>query len=442
MSNSPDDEYFSDGLAEEIINALTQVRDLKVIARTSAFAFKGKNEDIRKIAETLGVTNVLEGSVRRAGTRIRVTAQLIHAADGTHLWSQRYDRELTDVFAIQDEIAGAIAGQLKVNLTGAKRSVTNIPAYEAYLEGQHHITRYSRDSAARGVECFERALSLDPEYAMAHYGLATYYVLAATMGIADPREVLPRAEAASRRALELDETNADFHALAATLRVMREYDWAGAARHFHRALELNPTSPGVGNLYAYWYLRVLGRFEEAVRVLDGVLAQDPLAVNTRVGRAAILFVSRRHQECEQECRRILNIDSGYVFARYYLALSLGYQQRFEEALETARRLTEVSGKWSVPLATLGMVCALAGRLEEAHDAIGELQNVAHTSYVPPGYIALIHAMCGENDAAFEWAGKAVEQRDPTILQAKVHPGFDRIRDDPRFQALLQRMNLA
>ena len=201
------------------------------------------------------------------------------------------------MFVIQDEIAS----QLKLNVTGAKRSVTNIPAYEAYLEGQHHLARLSRDSVARSVECFQRALSLDPEYAMAHAGLARYYAVTATMGIADPREVLPRAEAASRRALELDETNPDVHAQAATFRVMREYDWAGAARHFHRALELNAASPGVGRLYAHWYLRNLGRFEEAVQVLDGVLAQDPLAANTRVLRATTLFCSRRHQESEQEC---------------------------------------------------------------------------------------------------------------------------------------------
>jgi serine/threonine-protein kinase len=443
MSNSPDDEYFSDGLAEEIINALTQVRDLKVIARTSAFAFKGKNEDIRKIAETLGVTNVLEGSVRRAGSRLRVTAQLIHAADGTRLWSQRYDRELTDVFAIQDEIAGAIAGQLEVSLTGAKRSVTNIPAYEAYLEGRHYMSSLSRDSSVRAAVCFERALSLDPEYAMAHVGLSAYYVSAAAMGIADPQEFLPRAETALRRALELDETNPEAHALAATLRLLREYDWAGAARHFQRFLEMNPSSPGFGVAsYAGFYLRNLGRFEEAVCVLNGALAQDPLAVSIRALIAGVALTQRRHWECEQECRRILSIDSGSVFGRYYLSVSLGLQQRFEEAIHTARSLTEVSGEWPIPLSALGIACALAGRMDEAHDVIRKLKDVAPTTYVPPFYIAFIHAVCGDTDAAFEWAGKAVDRRDPLILSAKVHPAFDRIRGDARFQALLQRMNLA
>jgi serine/threonine-protein kinase len=439
MSGDKEQEYFSDGLAEEILNLLVKIPALKVIARTSSFAFRGKEQDITRIAEALRVRTILEGSVRRSGSRIRVTAQLIDASDGSHLWSERYDRELTDVFAIQDEIAGAIAGQLKVNLTGAKRAVTNIPAYEAFLEGTHHSLGLSPDSAARAVECFERALSLDPEYAMAHSGIAAYYVLAAAMGIADPLEALPRADAALRRALELEE-NPEQLALAATLRLLREYDWNGAARDFHRALEMNSSSPGL-SYYAFWYLRNLGRFDEAVRILESILAQDPLAVSIRVLIAGVMLSQRRYRECEQECRRILSIDSSFVFGRYYLALSLGLQQRLEEALDTARRLTKESGKWPIPLIGLGMVCALAGRMDEAHDAIGKLQHVARKRYVPPCYIAFIHAVCGETDAALEWAGKAVDRRDPLILSAKFHPAFDRIRDDPRFHALLQRMNL-
>jgi tetratricopeptide (TPR) repeat protein len=207
-------------------------------------------------------------------------------------------------------------------------------------------------------------------------------------------------------------------------------------------LELNAASPGLGRLYAFWYLRTLGRFEEALRVLDGVLAQDPLAANNRLARAVTLFCSRRYQESEQECRRILSIDSGYVYAQHYLALSLGFQQRFEEAFQTTRRLAEESGKWHAPIAALGMVCALAGRVEQAHDIIGELQDIARTSYVPPASIAVIHAICGENDSAFEWADKAIELRDPFILPANVHPGFDRIRADPRFRGLLAKMYLA
>ena len=207
MSRDADDEYFSDGLAEEIINALTQVPELKVIARTSAFAFKGKNEDIRKIAETLGVSSVLEGSVRRAGPRLRVTAQLIRAEDGTHLWSQRYESEMTDVFAIQDEISAAIVKQLRLNLTGqslVKRAVTNVAAYEATLEGRHHISKFTPDANDRARQCFERAIEVDSGYAPAYAGIAEYHVMQAGLGAATSLQELPLARKAALRALDLD----------------------------------------------------------------------------------------------------------------------------------------------------------------------------------------------------------------------------------------------
>jgi TolB-like protein len=200
MSRDADDEYFSDGLAEEIINALSQMNGLKVIARTSAFAFKGKNEDIRKIAETLGVSNVLEGSVRRAGNRLRITAQLIHAADGSHLWSHRYDREMTDVFAIQDEISATIASQLKVSLIspgGFRKHTPKFAAYEALLQGRHYVHQFSSDGSARGLEYFQRAISIDPDYAAAHNGLAAFFLWSAAAGMADPRSALPKGRAAA-----------------------------------------------------------------------------------------------------------------------------------------------------------------------------------------------------------------------------------------------------
>ena len=199
MSRDADDEYFSDGLAEEIINALAQVPELKVIARTSAFAFKGKNEDIRRIAETLGVTNILEGSVRRAGSRIRVTAQLIHAADGTHLWSQRYDREMADIFAVQDEIAAAIAGALKLKLVPAsERRMPSLPAYEAYLRYRSYQWQFTREASQRSRECLEQALALDPEFALPYVGLADYHLALAAVGGIPSREAMPRARELAR----------------------------------------------------------------------------------------------------------------------------------------------------------------------------------------------------------------------------------------------------
>ena len=205
MSRDPDDEYFSDGLADEIINALAQVPGLKVIARTSAFAFKGKNEDIRRIADTLGVTNVLEGSVRRAGGRVRVMAQLILAADGTHLWSQRYDREMTDIFAIQDEIAAAIADALKLKLNPApERRMPSVPAYEAYLRYRSYQWQFTPEASRRSRECLEQALALDPEFALPYVGLADYHFALGTVGRFPSGEAMPRARELTTRALQID----------------------------------------------------------------------------------------------------------------------------------------------------------------------------------------------------------------------------------------------
>src|SRR5580658_8899976 len=249
MSADKENEYFSDGLAEEIINALAQVAGLKIPARTSAFFFKGKDVKIAEIARELGVEHVLEGSVRKAGNRIRVTAQLIKAADGYHLWSQRYDREMNDVFAIQDEISAAIADQLKVHLTGRKRPTANVAAYELFLEGRHH---WYRGAVEKARECYEKAIALDPGYAPAYAGISECHMSSAWR-LADPREAIPKMEAAARRALELDPTLADAYAMLGRVPAF-SYGWDEARKHFLHALELSSGAIHNRAAYALWYL--------------------------------------------------------------------------------------------------------------------------------------------------------------------------------------------
>src|SRR5688572_8065275 len=229
MSRDADDEYFSDGLAEEVINALAQVPELKVIARTSAFAFKGKNEDIRRIAATLGVTNIVEGSVRRAGTRVRVTAQLIQASDGTHLWSQRYDREMSDIFAVQDEIAAAIAGALKLKLVPAsERRMPSLPAYEAYLRYRSYQWQFTGEAAQRSRDCLEQSLALDPEFALPYVGLADYHLALAAVGGILSDEAMPRARELAQRALEIDPDLPEAHAMLGIIAGHYDYNWGEA----------------------------------------------------------------------------------------------------------------------------------------------------------------------------------------------------------------------
>jgi serine/threonine-protein kinase len=322
MSGGQDDEYFSDGLAEEIINALTQVPGLKVIARTSAFAFKGKNEDIRKIAETLGVSSVLEGSVRRAGPRLRVTAQLIRAEDGSHLWSQRYESQMTDVFAIQDEISAAIVQQLRINLTGqflVKRAVTNIAAYDATLEGRHHLTKYTPASNDRGRQCFERAIALDPQYAPAYAGLAEYHVQQAGIGFAGPLHALPLARQAVLAALELDPLLPEAHAIAGHIAAELDYDWNASEQHYLRAVASNPAAAAVRYSYAYWCLRPTGRIAEALAEIERALELDPLSLPYGVSRAYLLSFAGRYAEAANVAKACFDIDPNFSMAQLTLS---------------------------------------------------------------------------------------------------------------------------
>ena len=266
LSADRENEYFGDGLAEEIINALAQVDGLKVIARTSAFSFKGKNEDVRQIAQALGVTNVLEGSVRRAGDRIRVTAQLIAAADGTHLWSERYDRPMTDVFAMQDEIASAITDALKGRLGGARASprhyTPRLPAYEAYLRGRAHLAQFTPDAWNRAKGLFEQAIALDAEFADPHAELALGYFICGMHGIRPMREVAPFVRAEVERALDLNPSDPRPRFLSGAIALVHDYDWTAAELHFAASMNVADVSGHARWIYASLYLRGLGRFEE------------------------------------------------------------------------------------------------------------------------------------------------------------------------------------
>jgi serine/threonine protein kinase/tetratricopeptide (TPR) repeat protein len=445
MSRDQEDEFFSDGLAEEIINALTQVPELKVIARTSAFAFKGKNEDIRKIAETLGVSSILEGSVRRAGARIRVTAQLIRAEDGTHLWSQRYESEMTDVFAIQDEISAAIVKQLQLNLTGhslVKRAATNVAAYEATLQGRHHLTKYTPASIDRGRQCFERAIALDPEYAPAHAGLAEYHVWQAGIGSADPLQVLPLGRQTALRALELDPALPEAHAIAGQICAELDYDWAASEQHYRRAIASNPASAAVRFSFGYWCLRPTGRIAEALSELARARELDPLSLSCTVSRAYLLSFTGRYEEAANEARAAFDIDPNFSMAQLVLSYLLACQGRFQEAIQLAERALQIHGRYPLSLVYVGATLALAGCRDAAQDIVAELEEMAAKTYCAAGPLAVVNSALGNLDEAFRWASRAIDQRDPQLLGLKSTPLFENLRSHPRYPALLQRMNLA
>jgi serine/threonine protein kinase/Flp pilus assembly protein TadD len=442
MSRNADDEYFSEGLAEEIINALTQISGLKVIARTSAFAFKGKNEDIRKIAQTLGVTNILEGSVRRAGSHLRVAAQLIHAADGTHLWFQRYDRELTDVFALQDEIAAAIAGTLRVKLTDQPVTVRthepSLRAYEAFLKARHHqhglILKTAEEQGAGAEEYFKQAIALDPQWAEPHSALGQQYFFYASFGLR-PSEMILLARAEAWKALELLPSEPMAHAVLGAIAAVHDYDWKEADEQFRLARAPESVSPSVHHMYAGFYLSPLGRFEEALQQAEIVIAQDPLNMPCRGRHLLILLSAEMYERVIVEAHKVLEYDEKHVAAHSFIALAHFFQGKLTDAREWAEEAFR-----RTPLNPLA-VGVLAGLLKQSGDKERAEEVLTIPRGVGPLGMIIYHVICSEIDAAIDWYEHAIEQRQ-ALAAGWASAGFFRpLRWSPRWPKLSRMMNL-
>ena len=446
LNANKESEYFTDGLTEEIINALARVPGLRVAARTSAFQFRAPGQDLRKIAEQLKVRTVLEGSVRTAGTRLRVNAQLVDVADGCQLWSERCDREMTDVFAIQDDIARAIVDRFRMKLANpdeplVKRQTKSLVAYHAYLEGRYHWYRFTLEGLERSKDFFDQALREDPQYALAYAGLADYYYSLGSFGFVAPRDVLPKAQEAVQKALALDETLGEAHAALGVLRIIWEYNWKGGEREFERALELDSASPVVRNLRAFWFLRPLGRLDEALAQNERTLEVDPLSPFFRYFRAYLFYLKRQYELSIEQSQRAIEIDPHSFLA--YRILAAAYQQlgRFDDATQAAERSADLFNRRPAALGVLGVIYARAGQTDKAEQLLRKLRQQALHSYVPPSSLAWIYSALGQPDTALEWIEKAVEARDPMIVGLTVNPGFEGCRSDPRFPDLLRRVGL-
>jgi serine/threonine protein kinase/Tfp pilus assembly protein PilF len=438
-----DSEYFSEGLAEDIINALSGVAGLKVISRTSTFAFKDKAQDIRAIAEALGADHVLEGSVRTAGNRIRVSTQLISARDGAQLWSKRYDRDLIDVFIIQDEISHAIANELKVSLTTqklVKAPTTHFAAYEAVLEGRYHFMRFDPEEQAKALACFERAVAIDPAYAAAHIGIALNHWGQMVVGLADPRQAMQRSVEAAREALRLDPASSDAHHILGSYYALHDFDWVQAEHHFDRALELNPHSVDAYHCKVIYLLLPLGRLEEALECQDLSIAIDPLSRPVLVHRSLVLECLHREEAAAQVLDRLTQLDPNFVGGQWYLVRLRVRQGLFAEAVELAERLVQAAGRWGMTLGALGTAYAAAGRADAAREVIAEL-GLDHNRESRAFYSFPIAAALGDRDQAFSWAAESIEHRDPIMLSFIWSSSFDPLRDDPRFADLLRMLKI-
>ena len=377
LSADKENEYFSDGLAEEIINALTQIPGLKVTARTSAFAFRGKEQDIRKIAEALDVRTVLEGSVRRAGTRIRVTAQLINAADGYHLWSERYDRELADVFAVQDEIATAIAKALQVKLAGEsvgrRRYTPSLPCYEAYLRALHESQKLTPDAMARSKEWYERAIALDPGFALAHSMFGFHFAQLANYGLLPAHEAMPLVRSEARKALAIDPSLPEGHATLGLVAGLYDYDWQEAARRFELAMAGDPVPSQVRRYYALYYLLPVGRAEEAVEECKLALQEDPLDLSGRLRLAQCLQAAGRPDEASSELRQVLELDENLWFTHFILALEQLREGRLGDAITHADTASTLAPWNPSAKGLLAAVCRANGDIRTIGSAAREAQ---------------------------------------------------------------------
>jgi len=448
LSSDPENVYFSDGLTEELINALSRIEGLHVVSRTTAFHYRGETSDIREFGRKLGVAVVLEGSVRTSGKRVRITSQLVKVADGYQLWSERYDAELDDVFAVQDKIVRQIASTLQERMekrssaTLVRKETDSPTAHKHYLKGRHYYNRVSSGGVMRGGECFRQAIEEDPSYARAHAGLAAAYLFQGFWGFHEPRDAWSKARASALKAIGIEANIAEAHsALGATLAV-RDWNWQGAKREFEEAMRLDPHEPFVRGGYTSFYLLPHGMVREAVRQYETCLDLDPLAAQHHAGLAMVLMIMERHDEAIRHAREAIELSPAFLTS--YWALGLTYlasedRERAREALQQAQRIYDKS---TFTVAALGVVEAAAGRPQEARRAIEELETLAQEVFVAPSHLAWLWIALDDHDRAFRWLDIAADERETMPLYLQTLPLYAPIRSDDRYEALLRKLRLS
>ena len=438
MSQSKDQQYLADGLAEELLNLLAKIPELRVAARTSSFVFKDKPEDMTLIARDLHVAHVLEGSVRKAGNQVRITAQLIRADSGYHLWSETYDRTLDDIFKLQDQIAGAVVQALKVKLLGGalpeRATPTNLEAYNLYLQGRFFSGLHTREGFGKAVDYLERAVKLDGSYEPSWTSLSIVYGDMAARGFMPPEQALPKARAAVSEALQLNQKSARAHVALGYLHMNDDWDWAAADTQMQQALALEPGSADVLHAAASLDL-VLGRVDESVRMFLAALARDPLRASSYSNLGVAYFADGRLDEAERAFRKSIELRPAAGYTHNGLGLVLLWKGRLNEALEEMKR--ESDEMWR--LEGLAVVYAAMHRRADSDAALTEL--ISKFQKESPYVVATVYGYRGEVSEAFTWLERALSERDATLTSIKSDPLFRKIRSDPRYDALLVKARL-
>ena len=445
MNGEAENEFFADGITEDVIAQLSKIRSLKVISRASVLRFKKRDQELREIGAALQVATILDGSIRRAGNRVRIVASLVDVETDEHLWSETYDRELTDIFAIQMDVALQIAVALRAELSHDEQArirrepTANVHAYQLYLQGRFWNTRYTAQSFQRGVDYYQQAIVADPQFALAHSALAQAYAEMAIGGDVKEAEPIKRARAAVTRALAIDNSLGDAHAVSALIKFSQDFDWAGAEQEFKLALELSPGSADVYDHYG-WLLGSMCRFDEALRMVRRAHELDPLVHRTDV--ASMLLRAGQFEASLEAAKQAVDFDPDD--ARAYAVLGWAHL-KLGEAAEGIALIEQAVAKAPdnmMFLAQLGEALALAGNTARARDILRQLEDLSHERHVSPYHFAYVHTGLGELDRAMDWLERAYADRGGSIYGVKGSFLFTPLRAHPRFLALMTKMNLS
>jgi TolB-like protein/Flp pilus assembly protein TadD len=447
LSRDPEQDYFTDGMTEALITDLAQIGALRVISRTSAMRYKATDKPLPQIARELNVDALVEGSVLRAGDRVRITAQLIHAATDQHLWAKSYERDVRDVLMLQGEVARAIVEEVQIKLTPQQRvrlvrsRPVNPAAHEAYLQGRYYWAKGTEEGLRKSIACFEEAIAKDSSYALPYTGLVEAYnlVTGPLMELIPQGTIMPKARAAAAKAVELDDTLAEAHMSLGRVKLYFDWDWTGAEKAFQRAIELSPNHSRAHYMYAL-LLSALGRHTEATREAQRSLALDPVSLLVNVLVGTVYCAVRQFQSAEGQFRKALELDPNYMFAHETLgSICLVQTGNYDEAVAELQKAASLAENIAVPRGGLGYVYAKAGRKDDALRVLEELDELSKQRYVSPWARAVIYLGLGD-DRMFDALEEAYQQRAPSLVWLNVMPWWDDVRAHPRFQDIIRRMN--
>jgi TolB-like protein/Tfp pilus assembly protein PilF len=443
---NPEAEYLSDGITESIINSLSRLASVRVMARSTVFQYKAKGLDPRTVGSKLNVQAVLVGRVMQRADALVIGVELVEVRNGWRLWGEQYNRRLRDIFAVEEDISREISGKLRLHLSGeernrlSKRFTESPAAYQEYLKGRYHLNRVTEQGLRQAIDCFQQAIQKDPRYALAYTGLADAYGVLGFFGLAAPAEVMPKARDAAKQAVALDDGLAEAHTSLAGILKVYDWDWAAAEREYIRALELDPNLAAAHRMYAA-YLAAVGRPAEAMREMERAHELDPLSLVISMEMAWNLYMARDYDRAIQQAARTLDLAPDFAPAQHALGIALEQAGRYEEAATAFEKARARSDGNATALASLGHLLARAGPVSEAERILSQLLEMSRSAYVSAYWPAIVYAGLGRVDAALDCLENACRQRDLWLVWLKTDPRFDGLREQERFDELLRQVGL-